>query len=892
MPGRTSPTRSQELRYRDEAVATAPARAVGKETRVGSPEESSPLAPFPRTRLGSAREPWAESDVTEALGLSTDQEHAPAAPALDARAAASPAEMQLARSLVQLGLAHLQILQTTLLEAYHRAVFATDPPAVRDLALQLVNEIAQVEHARDQISPGDDLEPLRTELDAAWQQTVALLTVQMSPQVLGGASVAAALEPPSRAHVVHLGAELVAREAGRVLELLEAAERIRSYVMPEESSTSLPAEPGDQLLAVAELARFASRPVDALFLVALLRRTGVWTELAQARGADGRTAAQVLGAASAQAAETGATVELGPRWDVQEAVEALSYGLTDWAVTDEDAARVVEMLQEASPQGRGALVKQLHRLGLLERLAANVGWSFLQQLGETLNDPAAEALLAPHYEGKGGVPSSHQLFMEQVDRNLEEGSALDTLQAGAWYTLDAGLDTLSFGGKSSIDRAHEARDAGLISDDAYWAEANKAMARTAAIGTAAALTGGTAGAWSEGAALALGAGEGGAALVGGAVGGAVGNVGGRFIGDVYDQLLSGKQGFDSFSTYAQDFATGGLFGTALAPLGLHAAKHLPASARTLAQAYAVRHPHLIPMLEAARAAGTGTAFRVRMTVREWLDVLRTGAGGPPGATGGFGGGHPAFAAGDGVVASAAAIPPDLHSLPPDVELWITARPTVDLDAPMARLDEDEPWFEAEGVENATGPRKHSSAFERDDVWAPDKLSLGEGPDVEHLQVREAPPKIHSPAEGTDRGWWEGDRANSAFHSYDPSILAITGGQPVEYRNGYPDLRPYARGRVFLLKKEMKGRYSDMRAADRIFARKQGWLVDGQPSATKAKDYRSREKLTWHHVEGVDGATPEELLLVPDNLHRYLPHEGGATQARAAVVSKSLPEGGR
>lgn len=646
--------------------------------------------------------------MAEAMGLSSDEREPSApSPAVDAMAAASPAEVQLAHSLVQLGRAHLQVLQTMLLGAYHRAVSALDAPAVRDLALQLVNGLAQVEHARDQIGPGEDLEPLRAELDTAWQATVSLLVVHVSPQFLGGVPVAANTEPPPLAHVVHLGAELVAREASRVLELLEAAERIRSFVMPEESATSQPAQPGDQLLAVAELERFTSRPIDAMFLAALLRRTGVWSELAQVRGADGRPAAQVLGATEAQAAETGATVELGPKWDAQLAADSLSYGLTDWAVTDEDATRVMEMLQAASPQGRGALIKQLHRMGLLERLAENVGWYFLQEIGETLNDPDAEALLAPHWEGKGGIPSSHQLLMQQVDQNLQEGGALDTLQAGLWYALDAGLDMLSFGGKASIDRAHEARDAGLISEDAFWASTNKAVARTVAIGTAATLSGGAAGAWSEGAALALGAGEGGAAIVNGAVGGAVGNVGARFTGDIYDQALNGKQGFDSFATYAQDFASGGLLGAALSPVGLHGAKHLPASARTMAQTYAVRHPHLIPMLEAARTAGIGTTFRLRMTVRDWLDVLRTGAGGP-GSMGGFGGMQPSFASGAGASAS---LPPDLRALPPDVELWIVARPTVDLDAPMARLDENAPWFEVESVGVGRGGRREASLWD-------------------------------------------------------------------------------------------------------------------------------------------------------------------------------------
>jgi hypothetical protein len=204
MPALSSTTCSQEPRDRDDLIAVAPARAVGKETRSGDPTTLSPLSPFSRTRFGSAREPWAEAEVTDALGLATDQEMASAAPVLDAMGTAPPAEVQLARSLAQLGLAHLQILQTTLLDAYHRAVAALDVPAVRQLALQLVSGVSQVEHARDQIGPGEELEPLRAELDAAWQAAVSQLAVQVSPQVLGGALVAASPEPPPRAHVVHL----------------------------------------------------------------------------------------------------------------------------------------------------------------------------------------------------------------------------------------------------------------------------------------------------------------------------------------------------------------------------------------------------------------------------------------------------------------------------------------------------------------------------------------------------------------------------------------------------------------------------------------------------------------------------------------------------------------
>lgn len=711
----TFTTRAQAPRDLGDSADIAGVRAVGKETRTATPEPQS----IPRSSAPSIEAP---------LG--------------DAMAPASPAEIHLARSMTQLGLAHLQILQTTLLDAYQHAVTTMDAPAARELASQVVHGLLQVEEARNQIGPGEELAPFRSQLDTAWRTAVSHLTVQMSPQVLGGTAVAESVVPPPPAHVVYVGVELVASEASRVLELLEAAARIAAYVMPEGAETSQPAQPNDALLAVAELQRFASRPIDALFLVALLRRTGAWLELAHARGSDGRTAAEVLGATETQANETGATVELGPEWNAKTAADALSYGFVDWAVTDADGLRVVEMLQAAPPPGRGALIKQLHRMGLLERLAANVGWLPFQQIAETLNDPEAEALLAPHWEGKGGTPSSHQLLMQQVDRNLDEGGALNTLQAGLWYLLDAGLDQFSFGAKPAIDRAHEARDAGLISEDGFWAEADKAMAKAALIAVAAAATGGLAGSWAEGAAFGLGAGEGGAAILGGAFGGAVGNVGARLSGDLYDQLLNDKQGFDGFASYAQDFAAGGITGAVMAPIGLHAAKHLPASARILAQTYAARHPHLISILESARAAGVGSAFRIRTTVREWLEVLRTGTGGP-GTIGGLAGPQLAFATSSSSSGNAASAP-DLAALPPDVELWVTARPLVDLDAPMARLDENVPWLEVDSIEVRGGGRRNESLF---DDYGDEASYSDDAADYHHEEV---PSRISADDDGFSR----------------------------------------------------------------------------------------------------------------------------------------------
>jgi len=857
-----STSRLKEPRPSNDDGSPASTRAVGKETRIGGFGEQRSSRPALQEGNVARLESWEGAGMEAALGLTVEID---AEQASEVDAAPSPAEIQLATSLVQVGLSHLQILQTTLLEAYHQAVAALDELGAQDLALQIVRGLVQIEQSSETLEGWPEIAPLRAELNDAWLQAVSDLATQMSPQLFGKALVAASLEPPARAHVVHQGAGLVAQEAGRVLDLLEASVRIATYVMPEDSNASQPALPSDQLLAVAELEHFQSRPIDALFLVTALRRSGVWTELSQARGVDGRTAAELLRGIEAQAAESGATVDVGPKWNSAEVAEALGYGLNDWAVTDEDATRVVEMLQAASPQGRCALVKQLQRRGLLERLAENVGWYVLQQIGETLNDPEAETLLAPHYEGKGGVPSSHEFFMHQVDRNIEERSALDTVQAGLWYMLDTGLDALSFGGKESIDRAHEARDAGLISEDGFWAQANKSMARTAAVGVAAALTGGAAGSFAEGAALAMGAGEGGAALIGGAMGGAVGNVGGRFTGDAYDQAFDGKQEFDSFATYARDFASGGLFGAALAPIGLHGAKHLPVSARTMAQTYAVHHPHMIPMLEAARAAGAGAAFRVRMTVRAWLDISGGGMNG-------FGGLQPAWATA-GV--------PDVSALPPDAELWITARPTVDLNAPMARLgEEDEPWFEVEAIDPASG----LGPDWQDTLGAGDPIvegmhevdPLGKEPHQQRLpSAKDIDPAV-SP-ENARSGFWgdEQARGNTPWYADNKVVNQITDYKAVRFKDGYPVFDRYTEQTVHLEK--MSGGDVDFILADRELARRYGRLkADGTPNQRWAEDYRRLTAQTWHHHQ--DGV---RMQLVPTNLHKRIPHAGGASRARAS-----------
>ena len=188
---------------------------------------------------------------------------------------------------------------------------------------------------------------------------------------------------------------------------------------------------------------------------------------------------------------------------------------------------------------------------------------------------------------------------------------------------------------------------------------------------------------SEGMGLASGVvGRGVTAVASGATAGGFGNVAGHFIGDVYDQVLDGKEGFDSVSSYGKSFGEGAALGGATAAVGLVASKYLPQGTRSLAQEAAASRPHVTRVLEATRSVGVGVGVKLQTTVRDFLDTL----GGPPGFRFAYAG-NPA-------------IPPRLASAPPTAPVWIVVRPLKDLNAPMKMEGGDRggPLGEIESVE--------------------------------------------------------------------------------------------------------------------------------------------------------------------------------------------------
>jgi hypothetical protein len=694
-------------------VAKNPGHWVTQEQAPGAPAPSSAhvaprsedaAVPTPNSLVRVPSSPVPGSAHTSVLAASSG--HAPVS------ASSSPAHHAIGRAidLARLGVAHLGAIEATLVPAYRRAVAAMDTAAVKAIALQIVGGVARIVDAQaqvvrlvPQVDPGPhaamastsatdpgtpDVAELATltsskaALDAGVLATVPKLAVEVSPQWFGAELVAGrAPEPPP--HVREVLVQL-AYEAGLVVQLLEEADVIEALIRPVDQArgTSEEATEGARREAIDHLERWKSRPINFLFLARVLTRRGVWQAMQGARNVHGHTAAELERKVTAQSRETGTTADVGDLWDADEAHRALSYSTTDWKVTDAEASRVFEMLLKAEPRARGELVKQLHRMGRLGALCEHLPWGLVKQLWESIQDPAASKLLEPYWTDKGGGKS--------LGKRLEEQDH--------WYTdaLDKFLDIATLGAKPRLDASYDAREAGLITNDAYWGSVTKAVGRAAFVAAATAATGGVAGELvggaSEGMGLASsGLGRGVTAVASGATAGGVGNVAGHFIGDVYDQAVDGKQGFDSLSAYGGSFKQGVIVGGMTAAVGLAASKYLPQGARSLAQEAAAARPQLTRVLEAARSVGVGAGVKVQLTIDKVIELF----GGPGGPPHGF---RFAYAGAGGV------IPNRLASAPSTTPVWVTVRPLTDLNAPrpMQMAGGGDDLVEIEGIKLESG----------------------------------------------------------------------------------------------------------------------------------------------------------------------------------------------
>jgi len=140
----------------------------------------------------------------------------------------------------------------------------------------------------------------------------------------------------------------------------------------------------------------------------------------------------------------------------------------------------------------------------------------------------------------------------------------------------------------------------------------------------------------------------------------------------------------------------------------------------------------------------------------------------------------------------------------------------------------------------------------------------EGPEVPEGQRMPRGTATPDPEGG---GMWGGERGNSEWFPDNRDVIDIVGNRPIDFHNGFPDFSPWAKERVRI--KVTGVDHVDFAAADRLMASRRGFA-----NQTAYAEWRSANKLTWHHVEGA-----EEMILVPRALHENVPHVGGASQAR-------------
>ncbi|MFC0677967.1 putative Ig domain-containing protein [Lysobacter korlensis] len=136
---------------------------------------------------------------------------------------------------------------------------------------------------------------------------------------------------------------------------------------------------------------------------------------------------------------------------------------------------------------------------------------------------------------------------------------------------------------------------------------------------------------------------------------------------------------------------------------------------------------------------------------------------------------------------------------------------------------------------------------------------------------QATPIPANPVLPTNGGRWTGVPGNSGWVSTNPKVTAITGGRPVQFRNGMVNFDPWSQGRLNV--PGMTGSDSDLRLGRDALRKKYGL-----PTDAAAKRWLRDRGLTLHH-----NANGLSLDLIPSDLHNTrnggIPHSGGASILR-------------
>lgn len=126
-------------------------------------------------------------------------------------------------------------------------------------------------------------------------------------------------------------------------------------------------------------------------------------------------------------------------------------------------------------------------------------------------------------------------------------------------------------------------------------------------------------------------------------------------------------------------------------------------------------------------------------------------------------------------------------------------------------------------------------------------------------------------------WVEGKPGHGVWVPHRPGDYGLLPGESIRWRDGVPDLRSYRLpldrmpGAVQpdLTGLRLTGRPTDMDIGDAALARQfgTGWTPE------RVRAWRNDNDLIFHHYSS------SELQLVPGRIHRALPHQGGASEAR-------------
>jgi len=599
--------------------ATATTKAGADATQaVLAPEALSPQAILMLQRAAGNRA------VADALALQRKK----------AKPAASPPSEVDPRALLREAGSELPKIRGFYLPAYRRAVDAFDAPAAIELARFVVDDMARVLDACQQVrSHVAQLAPsspavhdLDTELQLVQGQVTVLtseLAVQMGPQVFQDQPVGSAYSPPEA-----IDLRYVAKEAGTVVQLLITIRRVELLAGKADAS------PSDIHDAVTEIEPWRSRPINMLFLRKALVAKKLWAKLIKGKGDADQDLGDVVDETLRQGLATGVLGDVG-EFDATKANDLLSYSGTDWAITDDDAMAVFKMVMSTAVNVRGKVLAQLDRLGKLDRLCSNLPWKYVEAMANSTPDEKVRKKLEPHYVGKGGGKSLSKTYEENIMQDLGQEK---WVRAYGWTFLMTAHNALTYGFLGAHDAAYDAKEAGWISSDAYLSTTAKAVARSAAIAAVTYVAGGAGSAFGEGAAQAMGAGQTATEYIGAAIGGATSGVAGQFTADVYDQAVMEKKGFSGGGEYLYAGLLGaasGMVGMKAQKIGASAAEALSkytgapqtgflASPKTLGEMYARKYPWLDNTLARFRGSGVRSGLRLRVTGQELSNLIRAG----------------------------------------------------------------------------------------------------------------------------------------------------------------------------------------------------------------------------------------------------------------------------